>query len=237
MPKHQKLFVSLSEIKKKRFPSFSLQLKSDENSSLTIFPTFVAKVDPESRIKTDQTVIFSQRGEQIFPDLLLETSFPFGLLKKFLLLSTEQKVLVLPKLMDLESFEDILSETTGDARSKGKGYSDNPFGVREFQYGDSYKKVHWKSSAKFDSLRVKEFEVFEKDLLTIHLVLEPTKSEELEKAISFFASLSQYLAERQIPFQSMVQGELLNSQGQAFDRTLSYLALLDEKKLRRPSSN
>lgn len=101
-----------------------------------------------------------RRGEYPRRSPCLTTSFPFGLASSTRDAEIERRLLVWPKLIDLDTLadvaetrpaEDLFSETrTGD--------SGDMLGTRPFRHGDSLRRVHWACTARHGTMIVCERE-------------------------------------------------------------------------------
>jgi uncharacterized protein (DUF58 family) len=101
------------------------------------------------------------RGEFTLGPLTLISGDPFGLFQSTRHIDATSKVLIYPAIMPVHSFAaptGLLSG--GDAqRQRTHVVTTNAAGVREYAPGDSFNRIHWKSSARRDRLLVKEFEL------------------------------------------------------------------------------
>lgn len=102
---------------------------------------------------------FSTRGRKILTDFLVVYEHPLGFFKHWAYYSAEQEILVLPKIMHLESFPSRLRELLPGTRSDFKLLEDTTQikGVREYS-NDPLNRIHWKISAKLGALYVKELD-------------------------------------------------------------------------------
>lgn len=109
---------------------------------------------------TAQTVC-TVRGEFTLGPMTLVSGDPFGLFQITRHISATSKILVYPPTMPIRGFvapTGLLSG--GDAqRQRTHFVTTNAAGVREYAPGDSFNRIHWKSSARRDSMFVKEFEL------------------------------------------------------------------------------
>ena len=73
----------------------------------------------------------------------------FGLFKSKLKMSSENKLVVLPKLYDVDEFIEF-TEAAAEENERGiaERFGMDYVGVREYERGDSMKEIHWKLSAK-----------------------------------------------------------------------------------------
>lgn len=110
--------------------------------------------------------------------------------------STE--ILVIPKFDNIDT--DIFSGNQtiiGYKKKSGGGFSDD-YEIREYQDGDSMKTVHWKLSAKYDKLMVREpsLPIIKGVKIMLMLTDNPTDN---NKIIAQFASVAQNAIKNQIP--------------------------------------
>lgn len=71
-----------------------------------------------------------------------------------------QEIIVYPAIVDLPMFQLPQAEWThqGTARRKGQAVTPAASSIREYTYGDSFKRIHWPSTARIGKLMVKEFD-------------------------------------------------------------------------------
>jgi uncharacterized protein (DUF58 family) len=101
------------------------------------------------------------RGEFRLGPMTMTSGDPFGLFVSERHLDASSKVIVYPATVPLSRFElpvGLLSG--GDAQRRRTHYiTTNAAGVRDYAPGDSFNRIHWRSSARKDRLIVKEFEL------------------------------------------------------------------------------
>lgn len=120
-----------------------------------------AEVGPGQTVSVTPRDVFNKRGVYSLAEAWLVSLYPFGLVKAMRDTETEAEVLVFPKL-----YETAVPEVRGldpmlGGRHTGPGRiaaGEKFAGVRPMQSSDSYKQIHWKSSAKGAGLMVKAFE-------------------------------------------------------------------------------
>ena len=88
---------------------------------------------------------------------------------------------------------------------------ENRIGTRDYQYGDSFKHINWKASAKAQSLQTNTFErVVDKSLIIIvNLQAKenrnfPISSEMLERNLSYTAYLAQFAINQGYPYELFI---------------------------------
>ncbi len=101
------------------------------------------------------------RGEFTLGPMTLISGDPFGLFQVTRHIEATSKILIYPATVPIFGFAaptGLLSG--GDARRQRTHFvTTNAAGVREYAPGDSFNRIHWKSSARKERLLVKEFEL------------------------------------------------------------------------------
>ena len=100
------------------------------------------------------------RGRYRFEAVRAVFDDPFGLARAEIPLGGESTLLVYPRLVELES---LFSQTGGTLQTGGRVLLRRTAGfdlhsVREYQQGESLRKVHWPTTARRNTLMVKELE-------------------------------------------------------------------------------
>ena len=140
-----------------------------------------------------------QRGRYRVGPLKISTRFPFGLFRGVVTVDQVETLTVYPKLGRLtaawrsrhrESHDGTQRRRQGQARMSGDFY-----GVREWKSGDSRRWIHWRSSARHNTLVVRQFEQQRhRDVAVLLDLWEPDRPttahrENVELAISFAATV------------------------------------------------
>jgi len=107
------------------------------------------------------TTICQQRGRYQLGPIRLRTSDPFGLFPLQRDLTPTSNVVVFPMTFDIHQFAlPVGILPGGDALRRRTHYiTTNAAGVRDYEPGDSFNRIHWRSTARRDRLVVKEFEL------------------------------------------------------------------------------
>lgn len=104
-----------------------------------------------------------QRGSFRLGPISLYSSDPFGLfpLTKDLPDAFISHVVVYPIAVELPSFQPPIGELTGGEATRRRTHyvTTNVSGIREYAFGDSFNRIHWRSTARTGRLMVKEFEL------------------------------------------------------------------------------
>lgn len=225
------LKVTLQNLKQ-RFPSYSLTLSQLENKK----SYFLFKIGPQQLEQFIHFHHFQKRGLCKLPDFQLLSTYPFGLIEKRIPIRLQEEWVVYPKLHPVNSVAMSQAFLRGDYLSGEKGLGINPYGIREYQYGDDVRHIHWRSFAKVGKWMIKEFELEKKPKITIHLLSgtdpmnSPADQKRREQAISLSASLLMHFIEenRQVSLwlnqQAMDPGDTTGY----IDYYLTILALYDQ---------
>jgi uncharacterized protein (DUF58 family) len=107
------------------------------------------------------TTMCRERGRYQLGPIRLRTSDPFGLFPMQRDILATSNVVVYPMTFDLDQFAlPVGILPGGDALRRRTHYTTtNASGVRDYEPGDSFNRIHWRSSARRDRLIVKEFEL------------------------------------------------------------------------------
>ena len=125
----------------------------------------------------------------------ISTNFPFGIIRRSIIVSQPGRVLVYPRLYRLR--RDLLASTAsrdpmGGRMSRQAGGSEEFYGLREYRYGDSMRRIDWKRSAHARKLLSREMTRPSPPKLMVMLDLrrrDDEPDEEAETAISLAASV------------------------------------------------
>lgn len=140
-----------------------------------------------------------RRGRYRLGPLSVSTRFPFGLIQHTVVHDLPDTVYVYPRLGRLtrpwrirhrEAFEGSQQREQRFGQLSGDFY-----GVREWQWGDSRRWIHWRSSARHGSLVVRQFECYRsRDVAVLVDLWQPDRPgpehrDNVELAVSFAATL------------------------------------------------
>jgi uncharacterized protein (DUF58 family) len=121
----------------------------------------VSMLGPRRTYRWRVTTICRQRGRYQFGPIRLTSSDPFGLFPMQRDLVPTTNVIIYPLTFDIHQFTLPLGVLPGgDALRRRTHYvTTNASGVRDYAPGDSFSRIHWRSTARRDRLIVKEFEL------------------------------------------------------------------------------
>ena len=112
------------------------------------------------RVKRRFPIKCSQRGAFIFGPTRIQSGDLFGFFRRHMEIDKLDYLLVYPRLVPLEKLGVPSQQLFGDIRLKHHLFHDPVLtaGVREYQSGDSLKRIHWKSTARLGRLQTKVYE-------------------------------------------------------------------------------
>lgn len=120
---------------------------------------YVSGVGPRRTVVAEASARALRRGEPVFTDIVVASSFPFGLATKTLRFAQRRTGLVLPSATPLPA--GTLSSLGSGAERSGAvtrrgSRSGEFFGLREYSEGDPIRLMEWRASARLDQWVVRE---------------------------------------------------------------------------------
>jgi uncharacterized protein (DUF58 family) len=156
-----------------------------------------------------------ERGRFQLGPVFASSGDPFGLFRHRVFLLASQEILVLPHVYPLTQFALFNGSLPGRGRSSRRSFqtTTNVTTVREYQTGDAFSRVHWRSSAHHNKLMVKEFDLDPAVDAWIFLDLQETvqagegeRSTE-EYGVTIAATIASYLLRQDLSVGMIVNGE------------------------------
>lgn len=124
----------------------------------------IETLPPKSELKLVAYAYAKKRGVYHWQNIILKTAAPFGLFYSSRRRSIVAKAIVYPQVLPLQTcplIDSIGIEKTKQRQSE-RLYQNATEGVtkalRQYRYGDATRLIHWRSSAKFGDLQVRELE-------------------------------------------------------------------------------
>ncbi len=163
----------------------------------------------------------ARRGLYAVGPVEITTGDPFGLFRHTRAYGQAQNVLVYPRAVDLPNFLVPPANLPGEGRFRRRTHqvTPNASGVRPYEFGDSFNRIHWASTARAGNLRngslmVKVFELDPASDIWVILDLErgvhagEGDDSTEEYAVGIAASISQFFlaATRTVGFMSYGRG-------------------------------
>lgn len=102
-----------------------------------------------------------RRGVYNWGPVRVLSSDPFGIFRRVREFGGQQQILVYPPVVDLPHFQAPPANLPGEGRFRRRTHyvTPNASGVREYAPGDSFNRIHWRTTARTGELMVKTFEL------------------------------------------------------------------------------
>ncbi|NPV71439.1 MAG: DUF58 domain-containing protein [Firmicutes bacterium] len=112
------------------------------------------------RVRRQYEIRFPRRGYYSLGPARLTCGDPFGFCKETLALKDTTHLIVYPRILPLEALGLPARRPLGDTRVSDRLLQDPSFvaGIRDYDPSDSFKRIHWKATARTGSLQVKVYE-------------------------------------------------------------------------------
>jgi len=164
----------------------------------------VAPLQPNERVVQRYQLAPAERGSHCVGPLAAVTTDPFGLARRQRLLAPAERLVVHPLPLHLNV--PVVAGGTGRGggnRALEAGSDNDEFAsLREYVPGDDLRKVHWSSSARTDTLLVREEEQDHRGRVVVVLDLRAVAwtPPGLEVALGVTAGFAEEAHARQLPF-------------------------------------
>jgi len=156
------------------------------------------------------------------------------------MLAGTQELLVLPRVLPITSFALFTGGLPGRGRSSRRALqtTTNATTIREYVAGDAMSRIHWRSSARYDKLMVKEFDLDPAVDIWILLDLQEEvqggegENSTEEYAVTIAATIAAYLLRQDLSLGLIVNGEhreilSLDRGDRQVERVLELLAVVE----------
>jgi uncharacterized protein (DUF58 family) len=194
-------------------PSFSLRVEAATKKgapppAILDTPVYFPYLPKRERLEQAVPMTFPRRGLYRQDAFRIVTRFPFGFLQKARRVDLKTEALVYPSVEQTKQLIAILPGLQGSLESIAKGQGQDLYALRDYVATDSARHVHWKASARFGTLMVREFT--RDDDCRVLLVLDPhidavpavagraaaqSAAERFEHAVTLCASLAWHFSE------------------------------------------
>lgn len=164
--------------------------------------SFIPKIRPFQTIDLSYNGTCFKRGLYAIGPIKIGSYDPLGIFKRQRTMNLYSKLLVYPSTFDIKRLP--LGGTGATPKyavkvSRISKDSEDFYGVREYERGDSLKSIHWKTSAKYDRLMAKQYErtAIQEVTIIIDLMsgndIGQGRDTTLEYAVKISASISKFL--------------------------------------------
>jgi len=219
--------VVLGITNNKKISSYSLKilLPPEFNSA-----GFVPLVKSGEAFFSSVSVRPSRRGVFGYGNFLVESSFPFIFFRRRRRVRVQGSLIVYPALLEV-NLDSLGGKRGRGTDSQRPGEGEELLSLREFRGGDSRKSIHWKASARADTLLVKEYSAHMPKMAEI--IIDGSgldMPDAFEKAVSYAASAAVWLTGRGYYVSLRAPGAEVpygTGRGHMY-RLLDHLAMLNE---------
>ncbi len=201
---------------------------------------YVASMGGRKRAMWRARSVCKQRGRFQLGPVTAASGDPFGLFRRRIVLSTSRELMVLPRVFPIASFALFTGGLPGRGRNSRRALQAtiNATTIREYVNGDALSRIHWRTSAHYNKLMVKEFDldpaVDAWIFLDLHSAVQAGKGEHSteEYGVSIAATITNYLLRQDLSVGMIVNGrqrEFLNlDRGERqVERMLELLAVVE----------
>ena len=187
---------------KKRIASYSVELEDLADGRLLDKKCYFLKIPAGRAQHTSYRFTFPRRGLHRFEAVRISTKFPFGLFRKSRDLPLPGEVIVFPAVVDVSDLVRGARIGTGEAPTGRAGHGEDFYAMRTYREGEDQRVIHWKTSARAGRLMVRETEQASSRRVALYLdnacaePADPSRLEDVERAIARAASLAAHFIER-----------------------------------------
>src|SRR6516164_2038643 len=122
---------------------------------------YVASMGGRKRATWRARTVCKQRGRFLLGPVTATSGDPFGLFQRRRTLTEPHDLLVLPKVLAISNFVLFAGGLPGRGRSSRRALhsTTNATTIRDYTVGDALNRIHWRSTAHYNRLMVKEFDL------------------------------------------------------------------------------
>lgn len=188
------------------------------------------------RARWDYHIPCHKRGYYTIGPAQIATGDLFGLFERSLEFPRIERLIVYPRIDEIQEWGLPPQEPFGDARARLPVFQDPTRirGLRDYHPEDAPKHIHWRATARHNELQVKQYDptinfnwVFFLNLATYEQAWQGVDSERAERAIRLTASLANFAAQQKYAFGLVANGTFPDS-----DQRLRVLPGRDPDQLR-----
>jgi len=207
-----KLIVTVKLIRPSRFPMLYLLINEKTRSEVLLKHAgsrlkTVKLVGLQKVIEWTYEIDHMPRGEHYFDGIEIEVSDFFGWVKKTHVFPINQNIIVYPNVTEMIYMPIETRYDQGTAASPFTIVKDTTMatGIRDYQPGDRVSWIHWKSFARTQTLRTKEFE--DRQSQDLFILIDRQPSTTFEEQIELTASVLQAVVRHQASAAFLSVGE------------------------------
>lgn len=200
---------------------------------------YVASMGGRKRATWRARTLCKQRGRFQLGPVTATSGDPFGLFRRRIALTLPRDLLVLPKVLPITNFVLFSGGLPGRGRSSRRALqaTTNATTIRDYTTGDALNRIHWRSTAHYNKLMVKEFELDPAMdvwiFLDLHEAVQAGEGEHSteEYGVTIAATLAAYLLRQDLSLGMIVNAEhreylSLDRGDRQIERVLELLAVV-----------
>src|SRR5260221_8972802 len=200
---------------------------------------YVASMGGRKRAHWRARNVCRQRGRFQLGPVVGTSGDPFGLFRSRIFLTSQRELLVLPRVIPLTNFALFTGGLPGRGRSSQRALqtTTNATTIRDYTVGDALNRIHWRSTAHYNKLMVKEFDldpaVDAWIFLDLHDVVQAGEGEHSteEYGVTLAATIATYLLRQDLSVGMIVNGHhreilSLDRGDRQIERVLELLAVV-----------
>lgn len=176
---------------------------------------YVASMGGRKRAMWKARTVCRQRGRFQLGPVTATSGDPFGLFRRRIFLSSSHELLVLPRILPITNFALFTGGLPGRGRSSRRALqtTTNATTIRDYMAGDALSRIHWRSSAHYNKLMVKEFDldpaVDAWVFLDLHDTVQAGEDEQSteEYGVTLAATIATYLLRHDLSVAMIVNGQ------------------------------
>lgn len=122
---------------------------------------YVASMGGRKRATWRARTVCKQRGRFQLGPVTATSGDPFGLFRRRVVLTEARDLLVLPRVLPISNFVLFTGGLPGRGRTSKRSLhtTTNATTIRDYTVGDALNRIHWRSTAHYNRLMVKEFDL------------------------------------------------------------------------------
>src|SRR5947209_14398018 len=200
---------------------------------------YVASMGGRKRAMWRARTTCKQRGRFQLGPVTATSGDPFGLFRRRIVLAGSSEILVLPQVLPISSFALFTGGLPGRGKSSQRALqtTTNATTIRDYVAGDALSRIHWRSTAHFNKLMVKEFDldpaVDAWIFLDLHDKVQAGKGEHSteEYGVTIAATIASYLLRQDLSLGMIINGQRreflsLDRGDRQIERVLELLAVV-----------
>jgi uncharacterized protein (DUF58 family) len=200
---------------------------------------YVASMGGRKRASWRARTVCKQRGRFQLGPVSAASGDPFGLFRRHIYMTKQQELLVLPRVLPITNFVLFSGGLPGRGRSSQRALqtTTNATTIRDYTVGDALNRIHWRSTAHYNKLMVKEFDL--DPALDVWIFLDLNEDVQAgegehsteEYGVTIAATLANYLLRQDLSLGMIVNAEnreflSLDRGDRQIERVLELLAVV-----------